>query len=154
MLTKYTLTRDVLYVISGPLLVVMAFGLKSSFRIDPMDAGLILNQQATHLTSKYTDHQRDQVELAEFIDEVRSCEKNFELYSKNGGVVPGGRKIKDLDVGSNKGRKKLRAIEDTHILRRWRSPSIAEVINYHNVIRYIVFNTAIYFKFRVVNKRM
>lgn len=92
--------------------------------------------------------------MAEFIDEVRSCEKNFELYSKNGGVKMGGRKIKDLDIGSNKGRKKLRAIEDTYILRRWRSPSIIEVINYHNVMRLIIFNTAIFFKFRVVNKRM
>lgn len=50
---------EYLYAITGSLLIIMAFVVKCHFRIDPIDAGLIINEQAINLTSQYTDKVRD-----------------------------------------------------------------------------------------------
>ena len=40
-----------MYTVSGILLVILAFVLKKHFRIDPIDAGYIVNEQSINLTS-------------------------------------------------------------------------------------------------------
>lgn len=67
--------------------------------------------------------------------------------------LKGGKSIKDVDL-SIEGEKVVREIEDHQILKRWKSPSIIDALNYQNVLRSLIFNTVIFFKFRVVNKRM
>lgn len=63
-----------------------------------------------------------------------------------------GRSIKDLS--QQMGNERLREIEENVILRRWKSPSIVEALQYPNTLRMIIFCTAVFFKYRVVNKRM
>lgn len=48
----------------------------------------------------------------------------------------------------------MREIEDSAILKRWKSPSIIEALNYPHILRMLVFCTAVLFKYRCVNKRM
>ena len=147
------LQDEYLYVISGVLLVIMAFILHYHFHIDPIDAGLLINEQAINLTSQYTEEVRDQVELNQFFEDVRSNEKNLNLYNMPPNILKGQRSIKDVDL-SQEGEKIVRRIEEQTILKRWKSPSIMEALNYQNVLRSVIFNTAIFYKFRVVNKRM
>lgn len=45
-------------------------------------------------------------------------------------------------------------VEETVILKRWKSPSIIEALQYPNALRMVIFCSAIFFKFRVINKRM
>jgi hypothetical protein len=45
-------------------------------------------------------------------------------------------------------------IEEDMILKRWKSPSIIEALGYPNALRMLIFCSAIFFKYRVVNKRM
>ncbi len=60
--------------------------------------------------------------------------------------------VKDL---SNKiSEDKLENVEENLILKRWKSPSIMEVLSLPNAFRMIIFVCAIYYKFRVVNKLM
>lgn len=58
-----------------------------------------------------------------------------------------------LLVGSNTSKQMLKIEEDV-ILKRWKSPSIIEALGYPNALRMLIFCTAIFFKYRVVNKRM
>lgn len=131
----------------------MSFVVKCHFRIDPIDAGLIINEQAINLTSQYTDEVRDKVEVSQFLEDVRSLEKNLHFYKLPPGILKGGRSIKDADL-SVEGEKVIREIETHQILKRWKSPSIIDALNYQNVFRFLIFNIVIFFKFRVVNKRM
>lgn len=48
----------------------------------------------------------------------------------------------------------LKKIEENVILKRWKSPSIIEALQYKHALRMIIFCTAVFFKYRVVNKRM
>ncbi len=42
---------EYLYAISGILLVILALVFRKHFRIDPIDAGFIVNEQSINLTS-------------------------------------------------------------------------------------------------------
>lgn len=61
MINWSVLKDEYLYIISGLLLIVMAGVLLKYYRLDPIDQGLIINEQAINLTSQYTDEVRDQV---------------------------------------------------------------------------------------------
>ncbi len=84
---------------------------------------------------------------------MRSNEKNLELYNMPANIMKGSRSINELDL-SKEGERLVRRIEEQKILNRWKSPSIMEALKYRNVIRSIILNTAIFFKYRVVNKRL
>jgi hypothetical protein len=60
--------------------------------------------------------------------------------------------VKDLSHKISK--DKIENVEENLILKRWKSPSIMEVLSLPNAFRMIIFVCAIYYKFRVVNKRM
>ncbi len=60
--------------------------------------------------------------------------------------------MKDLSHKISK--DKIENVEENLILKRWKSPSIMEVLSLPNAFRMIIFVCAIYYKFRVVNKRM
>jgi hypothetical protein len=45
------LQDEYLYVVSGVLLALMSYVLHRHFRIDPIDAGLLINEQAINLTA-------------------------------------------------------------------------------------------------------
>jgi hypothetical protein len=45
-------------------------------------------------------------------------------------------------------------VEETMILKRWKSPSIIEALQYKHALRMLLFNVVIFFKYRVVNKRL
>ncbi len=60
--------------------------------------------------------------------------------------------VKDLTGSLNT--EKLEEIEENIVLKRWKSPSIMEALQLPNAMRMIIFVIAIYFKFRIVNKRM
>jgi len=47
----YTVKDEFLYIVSGSLLVILSYVLLRFYRVDPIDAGLILNEQAINLTS-------------------------------------------------------------------------------------------------------
>ena len=64
----------------------------------------------------------------------------------------GEKNVKDLSLQLNE--EKLKNVEENLILKRWKSPSIIEVLSLPNAFRMIIFVCAIYYKFRVVNKRM
>ena len=64
----------------------------------------------------------------------------------------GEKSVKDLSHKLNE--EKLENVEENLILKRWKSPSIMEVLSLTNAFRMIVFVCAIYYKFRVVNKRV
>lgn len=95
---------------------------------------------------------RDTVEVNQFFEEVRSNEKNIGIYNVPASALKG-KSLKDLNL-SEEGERHFRRVEEDKILKRWKSPSIIEALQYPNVLRLIIFNTAIFFKFRVVNKRM
>ena len=42
---------EYLYIISGALIILMSYVLFKHYRIDPIDCGLIINEQAINLTS-------------------------------------------------------------------------------------------------------
>jgi hypothetical protein len=54
----------------------------------------------------------------------------------------------------NGGEQKLLEIEEIYILKRWSSPSFIDAINFPNLVRMIIFCSAVFFKFRAVNKKM
>ena len=56
-----------LYIISGSLMVALSFVLLRYYRVDPIDAGLILNEQAINVTSQYSDEVRSQLSVSEFV---------------------------------------------------------------------------------------
>lgn len=64
----------------------------------------------------------------------------------------GEKSVKDLSHQLKQ--EKLENVEENFILKRWKSPSIMEVLSLPNAFRMIIFVCAIYYKFRVVNKRM
>lgn len=122
-------------------------------RIDPIDCGLLVNEQAINLTSQYTDEVRDQVTLDQFIEELRSSTQSINIYQIPRSMLKDKEKsVKDLCHTLNE--EKLAHVEETLVLKRWKSPSIMEVLELPNVFRMIVFVFAIYYKFRIVNKRM
>ena len=71
---------EYLYLISGALMIFLSLFLKNYFCIDPIDAGLIINEQAINLTAQYTDEVREEVSTKHFFKEVRSLDKNGHLY--------------------------------------------------------------------------
>jgi hypothetical protein len=80
-----SITKDeYLYVVSGSLMLLMALLFKKYFTLDPIDAGLIINEQAMNLTSQYTDEVREQVTTTKFFEEVRSLDRNAHIY---GGIL-------------------------------------------------------------------
>ena len=50
--------------------------------------------------------------------------------------------------------EKLIEIEESTILKRWKSPSVIEALRYPRLLNMIIFATALFFKYRVVNKRI
>ena len=58
------------------------------------------------------------------------------------------------DASKKMDSSKLIEIEESIILKRWKSPSIIEALYYPNVFNMILFATALFFKYRVVNKRV
>lgn len=144
---------EYLYISSGVALLGLTFPMVKYYRIDPIDCELLVNEQSIHLTSQYTDEVRDYVTLPQFIEEIRSSPNSFTLYQIPRTMIKDGSKnVKELEDTLNE--EKLKDVEDTFILKRWKSPSIMEVLQLPNSFRMILFVCAIYFKFRVVNKRM
>jgi hypothetical protein len=119
--------REYLYVISGILMVMLSVLFLRYYRIDPNDWGLIINEQAINLTSQFADEVRECVTIEEFVNEVRSNERNRNLYTSNSHVRGGGGKsMKDLSMEIKE--KQLQEIEEKHIIKRWQSPSIIEAL--------------------------
>ena len=80
-LINMNITKDeYLYIISGSLMVSLSFVLLRYYRIDPIDAGLILNEQAINLTSQYSDELRSQLRMSDFVVELRTDPKRVDLY--------------------------------------------------------------------------
>lgn len=69
-----------LYIISGSLMVALSFVMLRYYRVDPIDAGLILNEQAINVTSQYSDEVRSQLSMSEFVNELRTDPKWADLY--------------------------------------------------------------------------
>ncbi len=82
--------------------------------------------------------------------EIRSNEKNRNLYDV--GSVMRGKSIKDISTVMKE--DQLKEIEEKHILKRWSSPSIIEALQLPGALRWIIFCTAVFFKYRAVNKRI
>jgi len=108
------------------------------------------------VTSQYSDEVRSQLLLSDLVGELRTNSRRTNLYSISGA----GKALKETNTQNNNSNfnsaneKKLREVEENTILKRWKSPSIIEAMQYPNAFRMIIFCTAIFFKFRVVNKRM
>ena len=69
-----------LYIISGSLMVALSFVMLRYYRVDPIDAGLILNEQAINVTSQYSDEVRSQLSMSEFVNDLRTDPKRADLY--------------------------------------------------------------------------
>ena len=87
----------------------------------------------------------------QFFEEVRANDKNLSIYNLPASVIKG-KQLKDMSISL--GEDNLRAIEENVILKRWKSPSIVEALQFPHALRMIIFCTAVFFKYRVVNKRM
>lgn len=61
-------------------MVGLSFALLRYYRVDPIDAGLILNEQAINVTSQYSDEVRNQLSMNEFVNELRRDPKRADLY--------------------------------------------------------------------------
>ena len=48
----------------------------------------------------------------------------------------------------------LEEIEEKFIIKRWQSPSIIEALSLPTAARWVIFCTAVFFKYRAVNKRI
>ncbi len=53
------LKDEYLYMSSGLALMMLSYVLIKRYRMDPIDAGVLVNEQAINLTSQYTDEVRD-----------------------------------------------------------------------------------------------
>jgi hypothetical protein len=83
---------------------------------------------------------------------VRENERNIIHYNIHPYHLRGKKTISDINTSY--GDDNLNKIEESVILKRWKSPSIIEALKYKNALRMIIFCTAIFFKYRFVNKKM
>jgi hypothetical protein len=90
------------------------------------------------------------VTIEEFLQEIRQNEKNRNLYDVSSQAR--GKSMKDLSTVIKQ--EQLEEIEEKHILKRWQSPSIIEALQLPTASRWIIFCTAVFFKYRAVNKRL
>ena len=93
--------------------------------------------------------------MEEFLTEVRSSEKNRNLYTQTSslyGAMIKGKSMKDLSLAMNQ--NELEEIEEKYIIKRWQSPSIIEALSLPTALRWVIFCTAVFFKYRAVNKRI
>ena len=60
--------------------------------------------------------------------------------------------MKDVSLSMNE--DKLEEIEEKHIIKRWLSPSIIEALSLPTAARWMIFCSAVFFKYRAVNKRI
>jgi hypothetical protein len=149
---------EYLYIISGVLMILISLFFRTYFCIDPIDAGLIIHEQAINLTSQYTNRVREEVTTQTFFNEVRAQDKNVHLYCRQTTTKKAtqGKSLKDASqiLLQQMGEEHILKVEEYEILRRWQSPSIIEALCYPNALRLLVFCSALFFKYRVVNKRM
>jgi len=64
--------KDYFLAVSGVFLVGLAFLLIKIVRFDPIDADMIINEQAINLTSQHTETFRNLVMLEDFKEEMKS----------------------------------------------------------------------------------
>lgn len=50
--------------------------------------------------------------------------------------------------------EQLAAIEEKHVIKRYQSPSIVDALRVKHALKMILFCSAIFFKYRAVNKRI
>ena len=58
--------------VSGLFLLLAAFGIYHLYKLDPIDAKLIVNEQAINLTSQHTDSFKTYIHLDDFIERMKS----------------------------------------------------------------------------------
>lgn len=121
-----TVKDEYLYIVSGSLLVVISYIIWRFYRVDPIDSGLILNEQAINLTSQYSDEVRNALSMSDFVKDLRSDARRTELYRVGGNTIKVNGSTQDMTMHLSE--EKLRDIEETQVLKRWKSPSIIEAL--------------------------
>jgi hypothetical protein len=124
--------KNELLTISGVLLCLSSILIYKFYKFDPIDANLLINEQAIYLTTQYTDTFREYVTLEEFLNEM---------------------KMSNIDKSSKKFKDESYMIEyETRILKRWKTLSFLQTLRLNGIIRMMIISCLIFFKYRIVNK--
>jgi hypothetical protein len=70
--------KNILIAVSGGLLLVSCYFIYYHYKLDPIDAELIINEQAINLTSQYTNTFRTEIQLENFIQEMKNTKQTFQ----------------------------------------------------------------------------
>jgi hypothetical protein len=96
---------------------MLSLPILSIYRLDPNDFGLIINEQAINLTSQFTNEVRKYITMEEFIQEIRTNEKNRNLYIAGETMKYRGKSMKDLSKYLKE--SEMNEVEEKNILKRW-----------------------------------
>lgn len=120
--------KDYLIAGSGILLTfVCVYLIYALFKHDPIDAGLIVNEQAINLTSTHTDHFRAYIGLEDFLEQM----KHSKLHTTN---------EKNATNSSSLGLQKLLMKEqaiynhEEKVLKRWKTVSMLQTLRLNGVM--------------------
>lgn len=124
--------KNYLIAVSGLLLCISSVLIYKFYKFDPIDANLLINEQAINLTTQYTDTFREYVTLEDFIQEV---------------------KVSNTDKSSKKLKENFSMEEcEVRILKRWKTLSFLQTLRLNGILRMMCISCLIFFKYRIVNK--
>jgi hypothetical protein len=139
--------REYIFLPSGFVLLILSVVLWKYFKIDPIDEGLIVNEQSIVLSTQFTNSYRPIMYLEDFLEEIRGTQKQSNYFKQSMGT-------QDSRIRANMSKNETLRLEEDVILKRWESPSIVKALGYPNVIRMLIYQSVLFFKYRIVNKRM
>eukprot|EP00347_Sterkiella_histriomuscorum_P017047 403350864 len=139
-------SRGILLMISGGVLLLLSLIMLKYFRIDPIDQGYLLNEQALNLTSQFNDQIVSHIKVQEFIQisKVQRSGDYTPLLSQQAN------QLKSISLKQKEQQDDQEIIES--ILKRWETPSFSETISKKGVKSMLAITTIIFFKYRIVNK--
>lgn len=92
------------------------------------------------------------MDLQSFIDDLRNSSKAESYYNNNNNIIRPKQSVSPNFITYDG--VSILPMEEYVILRRWESPSLIKALQYNNVVRMLIYCTAVFFKYRIVNKRM
>ena len=119
--------------ISGFVLCASSLLIYKFYKFDPIDANLLINEQAINLTTQFTDNFREYVTLDDFMQEVKVSNKDRSS-----------KKLKDNNISVGE--------YETRILKRWKTLSFLQTLRLNGIVRMMFISCLIFFKYRIVNK--
>ncbi|CDW83105.1 UNKNOWN [Stylonychia lemnae] len=114
---------------------------------DPIDADLLLNEQAIVLSTKYIDQYKTVISVEDFFAQYH-MEKTDSKYSIR--FDDQGQIKKPYSIQEQQKNQDEEAEEK--ILKRWKVPSFLSTLKINGVLRSLLCHSILFFKFRFINK--